>query len=286
MGLKRPWQYGLPRAQIGVGAIKGRRLGPCAASNLMRASDVTPKKLARVWNGRFYRGKLGFIAGEPGLGKSLIAIHMAATVSTGGIWPGGKGTARPGDVIYISAEDSAADTIRPRLEAAGANLDRVHLIDVVTDALGPRPFNLIADLGRLDQCLESIRKPGLVIIDPINACLSSTDGRPFNPNSVPQVRALLVRLEAIATKHGVAIICVTHFTKAKGGSALSKVTGSFAFVAAARSVLTVVRKNDDPDWRVFAPAKNNLGPDVDALAFRVEQRVTANTIAAPYVVFA
>src|SRR4029077_8075580 len=121
---------------------------------------------------------------------------------------------------------------------------------VVTDALGPRPFNLVADLGRLDQCLEGIGKPGLVIIDPINACLSSTDGRPFNSNSVPQVRALLVRLEAIATKHGVAIICVTHFTKAKGGSALSKVTGSFAFVAAARSVFTVVPKNDDPDWRI------------------------------------
>jgi putative DNA primase/helicase len=254
--------------------------------NMLRASDVTPKKLTRVWKGRFYGGKLGFIAGEPGLGKSLIGVCMAAKVSTGSDWPGGEGAARLGDVIFITAEDGAADTIRPRLEAAGADLDRVHIIESVTDALGSRPFSLVVDLGRLDECLGRIRKPRLVIIDPVNACLSSTDGRPFSPNSVPHVRAMLGRLEALAAKHRVAIVCITHFTKAKGGSALSRVTGSFAFVAAARSVFTVVRDKDNPERRVFAPAKNNLGPDVDALAFRVEQRAMADTIRAPYAIFA
>jgi RecA-family ATPase len=252
--------------------------------NMLRASDVTPKKLAKLWNGRFYLCKLGFIAGEPGLGKSLIGIYMAAKVSTGGDWSSGV-TARQGDVIYITAEDDAADTIRPRLEAAGADLDRVQIIESVTDALGPRAFSLVADLGRLDECLQGIRKPRLVIIDPVNACLSTTDGRSFSPNSVPQVRALLGRLEAFAAKHRVAIVCVTHFTKAKGGSALSRVTGSFAFVAAARSVFMVVRGKDDADQRLFTPGKNNLGSDVDALAFRVEQRVMADKIRAPYAVF-
>jgi putative DNA primase/helicase len=263
-----------------------RRRTKKRGGDLLRASDVEPKKLASVWNKRFHRGKLGFVAGEPGLGKSLVAIHMAATVSTGGAWPNGKGNARRGDVIYISAEDTAADTIRPRLEAAGADLRRVHLIETVTDALGQRPFSLVSDLGRLDQWLQAVRKPRLVIIDPVNACLSATDGRAFNPNSVPQVRALLGHLEAIATKYGVAIVLVTHFTKAKGGSALSRVTGSFAFVAAARSVFTVVRKANDPDQRVFAPAKNNLAPDVDALAFRIEQRIVSNNIPAPCAIFA
>lgn len=249
------------------------------------AADLKPKKVPRVWNGRFHRGKLGLIAGEPGLGKSLIGIHMAATVSTGRQWPGGESTASRGDVVYISVEDSAADTIRPRLEAAGADLNRVHLIEKVTDQVGTRPFNLVADLNRLDQCLQGIRKPRLVVIDPINGCLSSIDGRPFNPNSVPQVRALLVRLEALAVKYGVAIIGITHFTKAKGGSALSRVTGSFAFVAAVRSVFTVARKTDDPEQRIFAPA-NNLGRDVDALGFRIEQRLTTGNILAPYITFA
>jgi putative DNA primase/helicase len=252
---------------------------------IIRASDVKPKTLARLWNGRFYRGKLGFIAGEPGLGKSLVAPRMAATVSTGDDWPYGQGTARLGDVIYISAEDSLADTIRPRLEAAGADLDRVHVIEAVNDHLGPRPFNLVVDLGRLDQSLQAICKPRLVIVDPINACLSSTDVRPFNPNNVTQVRALIHRLEALAAKHRVAVVCVTHFTKARGGGALSRVTGSFAFVAAARSVFTVLPREDDPDQRIFAPAKNNLGRDVDALAFRIEQRLTSDNILAPYAVF-
>ena len=253
------------------------------AVEIIRASDVKPKKLARLWNGRFSLGKLAIIAGEPGLGKSLIAIHMSATVSIGGDWPYGEGTARHGDVIYISAEDGAADTIRPRLEAAGANLDRVHLIEAVNDHIGPRPFNLVVDMDRLERWLLGVRKPRLVIIDPINACFNSTDFHRFNPSSVQHVRALLGRLEALAAKYRVA---VTHFTKAKGGSALSRVAGSIAFAAVARSVFTVTRKQDDPDVRIFAAAKNNLGRDVDALAFRIEQRVTSDNIPAPCAVFA
>jgi putative DNA primase/helicase len=83
---------------------------------------------------------VGFIAGDPGLGKSQIATYIAATVSAGGDWPFDDGTARRGDVVYITAEDGAAGTIRPRLEAAGANLDRVHIIERVIDQFGERPL--------------------------------------------------------------------------------------------------------------------------------------------------
>jgi predicted ATP-dependent serine protease len=183
-----------------------------------RAADLTPQKLARVWNGRFALGKIGFIAGEPGLGKSLIAAYMTATVSTG--------------------------------------------------------------------VLQSLRKPRLLIIDPINACLSPTDFHRFNPNSVTQVRALLGRLEALAVKRRVAVVCVSHLTKAKSGSTLARVTGSFAFVAAARSVFTVERRLDDPTRRVLAPAKNNLGGDGNPLAFRIEERLTTGKIPTPYALFA
>jgi putative DNA primase/helicase len=251
-----------------------------------RAADLTPQKLARVWNGRFALGKIGFIAGEPGLGKSLIAAYMTATVSTGSKWWGDEGKSGRGDVIYISAEDGAADTIRPRLEAAGASLSRVHVIEQVNDYGGSRPFNLLTDLGQLDEVLQSIRKPRLVIIDPINACLSPSDFHRFNPNSVTQVRALLGRLEALAVKRRVAVVCVSHLTKAKSGSTLARVTGSFAFVAAARSVFTVERRLDDPTRRVLAPAKNNLGGDGNPLAFRIEERLTTGKIPTPYALFA
>jgi putative DNA primase/helicase len=118
---------------------------------IVRATDVKPKKIAGVWGDRFYRGKMGLIAGDPGLGKSQVAAYIAATVSTGGAWPFDEGSASRGDVIYITAEDGAAGTIRPRLEAAGADLDRVHIVERVVDQFGKRPFSLVADMTSLDQ---------------------------------------------------------------------------------------------------------------------------------------
>jgi RecA-family ATPase len=250
-----------------------------------RAADLTPQKLARVWNGRFFLGKIGFIAGEPGLGKSLIAAFMAAKVSKARAWPSGEGTSRIGDIICVTAEDRGGDTIRPRLEAAGADLQRIHVIEGVKDYSGQRPFSLLADLGRLDEVLLQVRKPRLLIIDPINGCLTPPDHYRFNPNSVTEVRALLRSVEELAAKHRVAVVFVTHFTKTDRGNVLSRVTGSFAFVAAARSVFTVVRKHDDPIQRVFAPAKNNLGGEGDPLTFQIEQRLTTGGIRAPYVSF-
>jgi putative DNA primase/helicase len=251
-----------------------------------RAADLTPQKLARVWNGRFFVGKLGIIVAEPGVGKGQVAAFMAAKVSTGGDWPCGEGTARRGAVIYITEEDKAADTILPRLKAAGADLKRVHIIEAVNDHFGRRPFNLVSDLGYLSELLRQVRKPRLVVVDPVNGCLSSTDVCRFNPNSVVQVRALLRRYEDLADEHRVAFVCITHFTKAKSGSALARMIGSFAFGAAGRSVFTVEPKADDPTQRILAPAKNNLGREANPLVFRIEERLTTGKIPAPYAVFA
>jgi putative DNA primase/helicase len=122
---------------------------------IVRASDVKPTRVEGLWGDRFYRSKVGLIAGDPGLSKSQIAAYIAATVSTGGDWPFHEGSARRGDVVYITAEDDAAKTIRPRLEAAKANFKRVHIIERVSDEFGPRPFSLVADLAQLDQALKN-----------------------------------------------------------------------------------------------------------------------------------
>ena len=133
--------------------------------------------------------------------------------------------------------------------------------------------------------LRRLRKPRLVIVDPINACLSSTDAPSLQSRIVSRTcgdcfAGWKHSLRGIASR----LICVTHFTKAKG-SALFRVTGSFAFVAAARSVFTVTRKEDDPDQRVLGPAKNNLAADGHPIAFRIEQRLTTGNILAPFVKF-
>jgi hypothetical protein len=116
--------------------------------------------------------------------------------------------------------------------------------------------------------------------------LSSTDVCHFNPNSVVQVRGLLRRYEDLVDEHRAAFVGITHFIKTTSGSALARMTGSFAFGAAARSVFTVTRKQDDPNQRVFAPAKNNLGREANPLVFHIEERLTTGNILAPYAVFA
>lgn len=153
---------------------------------LTRAADVRAKKLRWLWPGRIARGAVTIIAGDPGLGKSLIGIKLAATVSTGRKWPCGEGLAPTGDAIMIFGEDDAATTVRPRLEAAKANLARVHLLWTVDDKrTGPRPFSLIGDLTRLDQALTSAEAPRLAILDPLSAFLNPVGGDTFNPNDVP-----------------------------------------------------------------------------------------------------
>jgi putative DNA primase/helicase len=250
---------------------------------LTRASDVRAKKHKWLWQHRIVRGAVTVIAGEPGLGKSQLGIKLAATVSTGGKWPCGEGLAPAGDVIIIFGEDDADTTVRPRLEAAEANLDRVILIGNVNDkTTGPRPFSLIADLKRLDQALAGAEAPRLVIIDPLSAFLNPVGGDTFNPNDATQVRALMRQVDTLAKKHDVAIVFVHHLTKSSG-SALARFAGSSALVAAARAAFLVVRGKPESKWHIFVPAKNNLGPDSTALQFRIRKRELLNGNEEPYV---
>jgi putative DNA primase/helicase len=251
--------------------------------NARQASTVVPRELPWLWPGYFPGRKISMIAGEPGLGKSQLAIDMTARISAGKRWPCGEERARRGDAVLITAEDGIADTILPRLEAAGADLNRVHIVDSVPGYCGARPFSLIADVGRLDETLRKLAKPRLVIIDPINACLQPQAGQSFSANSVTDVRALFSRLDQLATRHRVAIVCVSHFTKTRSGSALARITGSFAATAAVRSTFTVTRDKCDPARRIFAPAKNNLSDDSGALAFCIKSKKTSRGICAPYI---
>ena len=63
--------------------------------------------------------------GDPGLGKSTVTLDLAARLSTGARMPHGPSTIGPVNVVVLSAEDGLADTIRPRLDAAGGDPKRV-----------------------------------------------------------------------------------------------------------------------------------------------------------------
>jgi putative DNA primase/helicase len=174
-------------------------------------------------------------------------------------------------VLFLTAEDDPGDTLRPRLEAAGADLARVHVIDGVTKGYtgdGSRKswaFSLEDDLQALEVKLAKLGSVAVVVIDPITAYLGDTDS-----HKNADVRALLAPLSELAARHNVAVIGVSHLSKAAGMQALMRVSGSLAFVAAARAAYLVATDPQDKTRRLFLPLKNNLGPDTTGLAFRIE----------------
>jgi hypothetical protein len=241
-----------------------------------RLSDVVAKPIRWLWPGRIARGKVSMIAGHPGLGKSQLTAALASVVTTGGRWPVDRTPSERGRVILLNAEDDAADTIRPRLEAAGADLERCEILDAIVEGFhsngqpATRGFSIKDDIGALDELLTARTDVALVVIDPITAYLSGVDSH-VNAD----VRAVLTPLSEIAAKHGVAVVCVSHLNKgsagkASSGEAMLRVSGSLAFVAAARAAFIVVKDQENPARRLFLPAKNNVGKDGSGLAFSVE----------------
>jgi len=232
-----------------------------------RLSDIEARPVRWLWPGRIARGKVTILAGHPGLGKSQLTASLAAIVTTGGIWPHDNTRCEPGNVVFFSAEDDAEDTIRPRLEAAGADLDRIFILDAVLDERGshPRSFNLRVDLPRLGQMLMYIGGVALVVIDPITAYLGETDS-----HKNADIRALLSPLGELAARHDSSIVCISHLSKGGSGEALMRVTGSLAFVAAARAAFLVARDPGAANRRLFLPIKNNICRDETGLAFTLE----------------
>lgn len=243
-----------------------------------RVADVEAKPIKWLWPDRIACGKLTIIAGNPGLGKSQLTASLAAILSGGGTWPVDVQSCEPGAAIILSAEDDAEDTIRPRLEAAGADLQRCFVLDAVTDTdkhgtSYRRTFSLKRDIERLGKLLAELKDVRLVIVDPISAYLDDVDS-----HKNAEIRTLLAPLGALASKHSVAVVAVTHFNKAASQDALLRVMGSLAFVAAARAAYAVIKDQADPSRRLFLPLKNNIGREVTGYAFSVDGVTLANSI--------
>lgn len=259
-----------------------------------RVRDIEERPIDWLWQGYVARGKGTLFAGDPGLGKSLVSTTSAAIVSTGGQWP--DGTPCPaGDALILSAEDDAADTIKPRLIAAGADVDRVHIIDPIVTSVShetgekrTRLLSLKDDAGLLAERLVEHPQAALLIIDPVSAFLGGVDS-----HKNADVRAAMVPIDQVARTHGVAVVGITHLNKGAGGNALYRMTGSLAFVAAARAAFFVTRDPDDRDRRLMLPGKNNLGGDTVGFAFRIippadpaTQRITIEWEAEPVTISA
>lgn len=238
---------------------------------VIRLDTVEPTIVKWLWNQRLALGKLTLIAGDPGLGKSYLTLDLAARVSTGKAMPGdtwedGRPMDRfPGTAILLSAEDDPSDTIRPRLEAAGADLRRVAFVAGVRTGGAVKSFSLRDDLKHLRTICKAAPETRLIVIDPISAYLGDEEG-----HSNTKVRNLLAPLAKLAQDFNVAVVAVTHLNKSGQGnaqSAIYRAMGSLAFTAAARTVHLVTRDPEDPERRLIVPIKNNLGQDRTGFGF-------------------
>lgn len=229
-----------------------------APLKVVRMADVEPETVSWLWHPYIALGKLTIIEGDPGIGKSWFTCALASAVSRGINIPG-VGQFAAGVVLMLSAEDGLADTLRPRLDAVGADCLRVHAL--------AEPLTLDAPgLAKLEAMIIEL-KPLLIIIDPYFAFT----GAKVDIHRANECRAISAPLAAIAERQNCAIVAVRHLSKARGGGhALNAGIGSIDLSAAVRSVLLVGADPDDPSRRAIVQTKNNLAPIGEAVGYKLE----------------
>ena len=243
---------------------------PARAVVLACGTDLKPEPVRWLWRDWLALGKLHILAGAPGQGKTTLALSMGATVTTGGHWPDGTRCER-GNILVWSGEDDHADTLLPRLLAAGADRARCYFVEGTRNEDGAlEPFDPAHDLHRLQEAVDAIGGVRLLIVDPI---VSAVHG---DSHKNTEVRRALQPVVDLASACGFAVLGITHFSKGgQGGDPAQRVVGSVAFTAVARVVLVAAKvkaEDDAEDRRILARSKSNIGPDDGGFEYRLEQR--------------
>ena len=227
---------------------------------LIHMEDVVSKEVEWLWYPYIPYGKITIIEGDPGEGKTTLVLKLAAALSRGLSLPCDDDKEyEPIHIIYQTAEDGIEDTIKPRLEKAGADCSMIRVIDE-TDK----------ELSMTDDRLEqAIIETGarLIILDPIQAYIGAT----VDMHRANEIRPVLKHLGIIAEKHNCAIILIGHMNKASGSKSTYRGLGSIDIQATARSVLLVARLRDKPNIRIMAHDKSSLAPAGDAIGFEITE---------------
>jgi putative DNA primase/helicase len=234
---------------------------------LVSGADLTPEPVCWLWPHWLALGKLHILAGAPGQGKTTIVLAMAATVTVGGRWPDGS-RCEPGNVLIWSGEDDPADTLLPRLIAAGADRERCFFVTGARVDGEVLPFDPARDLGHVLGAVDRIGGIKLLMVDPVVSAVTGDSHK----NS--EVRRALQPLVELAAGCQCAVVGVTHFAKGgQGQDPTQRVVGSVAFAAVARVVMVAAKVNSDDgkDTRILARSKSNIGPDDGGFEYCIEQ---------------
>lgn len=230
------------------------------ALKLIHMEDVQTREVNWLWYPYIPYGKITVIEGDPGEGKTTLALTLAALLSRGKPLPCDEDIPyEPISIIYQTAEDGIDDTIKPRLEKANADCSKIRVIDETEKELS------MTD-ERLEQAIAETNAK-LVILDPIQAYIGSD----VDMHRANEIRPVLKRLGIIAEKYGCAIVLIGHMNKASGSKSTYRGLGSIDIQATARSVLLVARIPDKPNIRIMAQDKSSLAAAGDSIGFEISE---------------
>jgi putative DNA primase/helicase len=224
-----------------------------------RLRDIERRAVDWIWPGRIPKGKLVLLDGDPGLGKTQFLVTLLSSLTNGISLPGGVQLA-PMNVLFASLEDDAEDTLAPRFDAAGADPDRVTIIDGKRDV----PFTFTEHDTLLERTI--VQHEALVVaVDPLTAAISADT----NSHNDAEMRRMLSPISRICHRTGASLIGIRHLKKGASTKAIMAGAGALSAGAAARVVLVIGPDPDDEDCRLLAVTKCNIGPTARALRFRI-----------------
>ena len=222
-------------------------------------SSVKEKDVKWFWYPYIPYGKITSIQGDPGDGKSIFVLRLAAVLTCGGELPDGEKIAKPANVIYQCSEDDVNDTIKPRLLEAGADCSKVAFIEDQEMAL-----SLLDE--RIEQAVKATNAK-LVIFDPFQSFIPLD----CDMQSASKMRSVMRKISRIAEKYGCAVVMIGHLNKASSGKKLYRGLGSIDITAIARSVLMITRDESNPEIRYMYPIKSSLAPEGRAISFLMDR---------------
>lgn len=269
---KQQGYQGLAEFPTQANTNKSESIGHPKGLVLTTADQILAERVDWLVEDFFPLGMIGVIGGNPGLGKSQIAIKLAALATSGIGSPLQNGFSPKGSVIILANEDDAARTIRPRLEAAGAILNKVFIVEgVAKEGTEVEPFQLDQDVAALRACTEKLGDVRLIIIDPPNAYI----GGKTDTYKDSDIRKLLAPLQLLAHDTGALVLLVVHLNKRSDGGAHQRFNGTGAWVAVAR-VAYLVGEDEVDHTRHILPVKNNLGNDKYGFIYDIREKILSN----------
>lgn len=241
----------------------GTKLSHASEPITVRISDVQREEVSWLWHGRIPIGKLTLFDGDPGVGKSWLTLAITAAVTKGSNLPQDVAH-RPGKVVLLTAEDGLGDTVRPRLEDMGANLNLVIALKGLRDEKGQERALTLDDIDIIEKTLSEHR-PIFTVVDPVVAYMAGRDTW-----KASEVRGLLAPLASLAEKYNCAVIGVRHLTK-QSMKAIYRGQGSIDFLAACRSAFLIGENPDNSGERVICHLKSNLAAKTPSLTFSINE---------------